>query len=210
MSKGLRIFAFLLWNFISLVAQANTGAFWSSGCKNTPWGPVKVGYSNTAYSTSLPAAACSTVSEIRTCTKKVMSGSFANTTCTNGCAAGTTSNCNYTANASGSSSGTCASGYSGACSYSCAAGARTQVSNTCVSSCGGATVGGYCWYTAVEFSSCDTVCASHGGCNLSGTKDYAGSGGNMTNCLAVLNALSLPSGTTADNGTTYAAGCIYI
>lgn len=209
MSKGRRIFAFLVWNFISLVSQANTGAFWNSGCKNTPWGPVKVGYSNTAYSTSLPAAACSTVSEVRTCAKKVMSGSFVNTSCTDGCVAGTTANCNYVANASGASSGTCAGGYTGACSYSCSAGARTLVSNTCVSACGGASVGGYCWYLGAAGATCDSVCATHGGCVVAGIRDYAGSSGTLANCVAVLAALGKGPGNQPD-GSDFAdegSGC---
>ncbi len=55
-------------------------------------------------------------------------------------------------------------------------------------------VGGYCWYYGRSTSyanpvSCDSVCADHGGCNLSGTRDYAGSGGTDAGCKAVFSAL---------------------
>ena len=112
-------------------AQGNGGSFWNQGCKSTPWGPVVSGFSGTAYSTALPAGPCSGVSQTRTCSKRVMSGSFTSLTCTNGCAAGTTSNCDHSAVASGGSSGACASGYAGDCEYSCTNGARSLVSNNC-------------------------------------------------------------------------------
>lgn len=195
---------------LSSASNAQT-AMWNSGCKTSPWGPVKVGYSNMAYSTALPAGPCSAVSETRTCSRKVMSGSFTNTSCTDGCAAGSTSNCNYVANSSGASSGTCASGFSGSCSFSCTNGVRAQVSNTCVSACGGTSMGGYCWYTDGSSSSCDVVCASHGGCNLTGTRDYTGSGGSLANCFAVMTALSVPGPNGSDNGSVVlpGLGCYY-
>lgn len=49
-------------------------------------------------------------------------------------------------------------------------------------------VGGYRWYQGNAGDSCDTVCASRGGCNLEGTRDYAGSGGTNANCQAVFDA----------------------
>lgn len=58
---------------------------------------------------------------------------------------------------------------------------------TCAS--GGVIVGGYCWYIGASAASCDTTCTSHGGTNLSGTRDYAGSGGTLAHCQAVINAL---------------------
>lgn len=74
--------------------------------------------------------------------------------------------------------------------------------------CAGEEVGGYCWYLGANNQSCDTVCATHGSCNLTGTKDYAGSGGNTANCQAVLNAVS-EAPPVADTGTTDAVGCVY-
>jgi len=60
-------------------------------------------------------------------------------------------------------------------------------------SCSGAVVGGYCWYASAANQSCDTTCAPYGGCNLSGTRDYAGSGGSDANCVAVIAALGFGS-----------------
>ncbi|MFH1437336.1 MAG: hypothetical protein ABIJ56_16650 [Pseudomonadota bacterium] len=55
--------------------------------------------------------------------------------------------------------------------------------------CAGVMVGGYCWYASGMDESCAGVCAVHGGCNLAGTRDYAGSGGTDAQCVAVLEAL---------------------
>lgn len=81
---------------------------------------------------------------------------------------------------------------------------------TPAATCGGVSVGGYCWYkgTAYPFDgeSCDTVCTGHGGCNLTGTKDYAGSGGSTANCTAVLNALSI-AGSASDAALGAGMGC---
>ncbi|MCC7253067.1 hypothetical protein [Hyphomicrobium sp.] len=56
--------------------------------------------------------------------------------------------------------------------------------------CGGAMVGGYCWYLGAANQSCTTVCDSHGGYNEA-TKTYAGSAGTNDNCNAVLTALGV-------------------
>ena len=55
--------------------------------------------------------------------------------------------------------------------------------------CSGAVVGGYCWYASAADQSCTAACATHGGCNLTGTRDFAGSGGTDANCVSVLDAL---------------------
>ncbi|MFH1435625.1 MAG: hypothetical protein ABIJ56_07895 [Pseudomonadota bacterium] len=55
--------------------------------------------------------------------------------------------------------------------------------------CGGVMVGGYCWYVSGMDESCTAVCATQGGCNLAGTRDYAGSSGTDAQCVAVLEAL---------------------
>lgn len=77
--------------------------------------------------------------------------------------------------------------------------------------CGGASVGGSCWYLGSSAQSCDNVCSSHGGCNLSGTKNYAGSGGTLANCTSVLNALGKAG--SAQNGSDpfmeAPFGCLY-
>lgn len=205
-----KLFVWVSLIFISpawALAHSTTNAFWNSGCRNTPWGPVKVGFSATAYSSSLPTGPCISVSETRTCARRVLSGSFTNTTCTNGCAAGTTSNCDYTANSSGQSSGTCASGYSGACSYSCTSGARSLVSNTCAASCAGTLVGGYCWYYGTSGGSCTTACSTHGGYN-SATQTYAGDLGSDANCNAVIIALGKGSANPGAVSSTQGVGCI--
>lgn len=69
---------------------------------------------------------------------------------------------------------------------------------TCPPACGGTSVGGYCWYFGAGGESCDTVCASHGGCDITGTRDYAGSAGSLANCQAVLSALGQGSGAIDD------------
>jgi hypothetical protein len=47
----------------------------AEGCAGTIWGDVASGFSSTAYSSALPAASCASVSQTRTCTNGVMSGS---------------------------------------------------------------------------------------------------------------------------------------
>ena len=59
----------------------------------------------------------------------------------------------------------------------------------CPAACGGVSIGGYCWYLVRAAQSCDAFCLTQGGCNLTGTKNYAGSGGSQANCQAVMNAL---------------------
>lgn len=53
----------------------------------------------------------------------------------------------------------------------------------------GTEVGGYCWYAGIAGEFCTQVCASRGGVNMAGTRDYAGSGGTLENCQAVVAAL---------------------
>ena len=69
---------------------------------------------------------------------------------------------------------------------------------TCPPACGGTSVGGYCWYFGAGGESCDTVCTGRGGCNITGTRDYAGSAGSLANCQAVLTALGQGSGAIDD------------
>lgn len=88
---------------------------------------------------------------------------------------------------------TCTNGtLSGSYTYSsCSAPAPT---------CGGDLVGGYCWYIGNLNQSCDQVCNGHGGCNLAGTRNYAGSGGTNGRCFNVKEAVTpsywYPSATT--------------
>lgn len=83
----------------------------------------------------------------------------------------------------------------GAVTMSCNDGVLSQSGASCTASCsGGFSYGGYCFYYAsATWESCDTVCASRGGCNLAGTQlidqavDNAG-------CRAVLDGLGVAVG----------------
>lgn len=152
------------------------------GCTGTPWGNVSSGYSNIAYSTASPSGiACSAVQQMRTCANGSLSGSFISTSCNSGCAAGTTSNCDYGADTSGGSSGACTSGYTGSCSYSCTNGSRAVVSNSCQSGCNlpwGGNISSGQSVTAYSTSSvgCGSSCVSESrictGSSLSGSYSY--------------------------------------
>lgn len=76
----------------------------------------------------------------------------------------------------------------------------------CPAACGGVSAGGYCWYLGTSNASCDTACASYGGCNLAGTRDYVGTGGSFANCASVANGFgSFIS--VGDNGGSAPMGC---
>ena len=85
----MNIASIILITLTSVIAntQLSNPAIWRSsmGCKSTPWGSMSNGSSNTAYSNTSPAAACSTVSESRNCKNAILSGSFNNTSCNDGC-----------------------------------------------------------------------------------------------------------------------------
>jgi len=66
--------------------------------------------------------------------------------------------------------------------------------------CVGGSLGGFCWHAGANSQSCDTACASFGGCNLEGTRDFAGSGGTNANCATVLSFLGLGSGSVWPSG----------
>lgn len=68
-----------------------------------------------------------------------------------------------------------------------------------VVTCGGTTVGGYCWYYGAAGDSCDTVCSTHGGTNAA-TISYVGSSGTDAQCQSVLAAFG-------DNATFYQDSC---
>jgi hypothetical protein len=55
--------------------------------------------------------------------------------------------------------------------------------------CGGQRLGGHCFYLGAWGESCDQACLTHGGCDLAGTRDYAGSAGTDGQCVAALGAL---------------------
>ena len=78
----------------------------------------------------------------------------------------------------------------------------------------GAIVGGAVWYLGAAGQTCATVCAAHGGYNTA-TRDYAGSGGTLSQCSAVLSALGCTSPATKSgcaanvtSGSACQVGCI--
>lgn len=72
----------------------------------------------------------------------------------------------------------------------------------CGPACGGEFVGGYCWYIGSQGASCDTTCSGHGGCNLTGTRNYVGSGGTRANCNAVTGTFAPGATNGSDNTQT--------
>jgi hypothetical protein len=59
----------------------------------------------------------------------------------------------------------------------------------------GVVLAGYTWYLGNPGQSCNTVCSAKGKtCNLTGTRDYAGSGGIWSNCNSILNTLGATTG----------------
>lgn len=102
----------------------------------------------------------------------------------------------------------CSGSATQACTESCS-GSSSQSCNT-HACCGGTQYAGYCWYVSGVGSSCDAACTSRGGVNLAGTRNYAGSGGNSSQCNAVMVALGFPSN-PYDSGTCSGGyGCMRI
>ena len=100
-------------------------------------------------------------------------------------------------------------GFSGTASFQCTNGTLAVSAPSCTASCDGTWMGGFCWYLGALNESCDSVCTTHGGYNA-GTQTYAGSGGTLANCTAVLNALRGGYGTLiSDNASALAYGCVY-
>ena len=60
---------------------------------------------------------------------------------------------------------------------------------------GGGWLGVACWYLGAPGESCDDTCTAVGLTYDSTTKSYAGSGGNLAQCVAVLSALGADVGT---------------
>ena len=55
--------------------------------------------------------------------------------------------------------------------------------------CGGEEVGGACWFLGVGGASCDATCGSAGLSYDAATETYAGSGGSLSQCFEVMDAL---------------------
>ena len=81
----------------------------------------------------------------------------------------------------------------------------TVRTNVCSVSMGVA-FGGYCWVLGAASASCDTACASKGGCDLAGTL-VAGSGGSNMTCEQVLGALGRAN-TVSTAANAQGVGCI--
>ena len=67
-------------------------------------------------------------------------------------------------------------------------------------SCAGVEVGGACWFLGSAGQSCNTVCTNAGLSYDAATATYAGSGGTLANCYAVLDALGETSPPNSDVG----------
>ena len=70
----------------------------------------------------------------------------------------------------------------------------------------GKLVGGYCWYLGNTGQSCNAVCSGRGGCNLTGTRNYAGSGGSLDNCATVLGHMGKYSYEYGDSTNSHFVG----
>lgn len=93
--------------------------------------------------------------------------------------------------------------------------------SACAAPCSGTMYAGFCWYLSGDKQSCDTTCSGRGGVNMNGTRNYAGSGGNMSQCMAVMGALGRyyrPDERQTSNYWAYYdasynvgnAGCVYV
>lgn len=79
----------------------------------------------------------------------------------------------------------------------------------CSASCTGYSYGGYCYFHAGDAvnASCDTVCASRGGCNLTGTRYISSADSSSARCSAVSTALAGVSVTSSGTTGGTAVGC---
>lgn len=82
-----------------------------------------------------------------------------------------------------------------ACDESC----DFDVAGCDCSSLGGVDVGGFCWFLGVA-TDCDTACADAGLVYSAATLTYAGTGGTVTQCYAVMDALGQTSPPFVDIG----------
>jgi len=79
----------------------------------------------------------------------------------------------------------------------------------CSGGCSGYSYGGYCYYYTGDgvTQSCDTTCASNGGCNLAGTRFIGSDDPGSTRCSAVATALAGSAITAGGSGTGF-EGCM--
>src|SRR5262249_18140411 len=69
------------------------------------------------------------------------------------------------------------------------------------------TVGGFCWFLGSIGQSCDEVCPNNERVYDTATATYAGSGGSLANCAAVMNDLGVAGGGVDNGACTDAEGC---
>ncbi|HRO48918.1 MAG TPA: hypothetical protein PLW75_02155 [Hyphomicrobium sp.] len=194
------------------------GTTWTVAGK-TCTAPTALTINHGASATSTDATAPTTGTKTFTCTNGAV-GQSGTPTCVQSCAANQTvswsSNCSgpsgaVLANGASRTINNTASGYDGTRTITCNNGVLNQSAGSCATAgCGGTMVGGYCWYAGYS-ESCTTTCASRGGYNEA-TRTYAGSGGTVANCRAVINAvtgLSLQEAAVQSVGGTYAGGCVW-
>lgn len=169
---------------------------------NLPWGgSIAHGANVTAYSSTAPAAACSTVQETRTCSNGTLSGSFTNQSCTNGCTGTPWGNVSTgysnTAYSSTAPSGvSCASvSQTRTCTNGSLSGSFTNTS--CSSGC-----------AAGATSNCNYVANTHGA--SSGTCAGGYSGSCSYSCSNGSRNLVSNSCAVACGGITYGPYCYYI
>ncbi len=163
-------------------------AYWGSACYayvsslanggNTPVTNAASGYtgSGTAYCTTGSLSASGSCSALQCSAGTATWGA--------GCSAPVGA-LNYGANTGVTNTAT---GYTGSATVTCNNGSYSYSNTSCTATCGGTSVGGYCWYAGAIGASCTTTCASHGGYNAA-TLSYAGSGGTDANCTSVEAAL---------------------
>jgi hypothetical protein len=74
--------------------------------------------------------------------------------------------------------------------------------------CAGKPLDGHCWYLGGWGESCALACTNHGGCDLEGTRDYAGSGGSDAQCVAVLTIFKIgPADVSHQSHSNNNLGC---
>lgn len=109
--------------------------------------------------------------------------------------------------------------YQASSAHTCASQVRTCTNGTlsgsyayasCTDTCAGASVGGYCWYLGSAGQDCNQTCSARGGCNLTGTRNYAGSGGTDAQAGNVTNAVAGRGLDMSSNTCAHARGLLMI
>jgi len=85
----------------------------------------------------------------------------------------------------------------------------STTSTTTIPCAAGVGVGGACWFLGTSAQSCTDVCTGHSLVYDASTASYAGSGGTLANCEAVLNALGKSGAATAPSTGFDNLGCYF-